>query len=245
MTSTAEKKALKRKKKPEARPAGSFWRTGTWIGFLIFVSAWMFVLGILVGRGTISTQFEFNDSQKALYSLAEKAAKTAEKPVPTQEMTDNISADPFDGLKKSGGDGSKKDDLYLYQTDQSKSDVQKPSQQPKKPKKKLKAKPKPSSRPIPPQSTPSSPEPVLLPKREKIASTYRTLQTAALQDLAGAKQMVARLQQEGYKAYVASAAVSGKGVQHRVRIGPYKNEADASAALDRLKKTGINAIMLK
>jgi len=245
MTSTAEKKAPKRKKKPEARPTGSSWRTGTWIGLLIFISAWMFVLGILVGRGTISTQFEFNDSQKALYSLAEKAAKTAEKPIPTQEMTDNITPDPFDGLKKSGGDGSKKDDLYLNQTDQSKTEPQKPSQQPKKPEKKSTSKPKPSSRPIPPQSTPLSPTPAPLPKREKIVPTYRTLQAAALQDLAGAKQMVARLRQKGYKAYVASAVVSGKGVQHRVRIGPYKNEADASAALDRLKKNGINAIMLK
>ena len=205
----------------------------------------MFVLGILVGRGTISTQFEFNDSQEALYSQAEKAAKKAEKPVPTQEMTDKITPDPFDGLKKSGRDGSKKDDLYLNQTDQSKTETQKPSQQTKKPEKKSTSKPKPSSRPIPPQSTPSSPAPAPQPKRETIAPTYRTLQAAAMQDLAGAKQMVARLRQKGYKAYVASAAVSGKSVQHRVRIGPYKNEADASAALDRLKKNGINAIMLK
>ena len=66
-----------------------------------------------------------------------------------------------------------------------------------------------------------------------------------MQDLAEAKQMVARLRQKGYKAYVASAAASGKDVRHRVRIGPYKNETDANAALKRLKKDGINGILLK
>ncbi len=66
-----------------------------------------------------------------------------------------------------------------------------------------------------------------------------------MQDLAEAKQMVTRLRQKGYKAYVASAAASGKDVRHRVRIGPYKNETDANAGLERLKKDGINGILLK
>ena len=248
--SVIKKKKPPGKKKPQTGPAGSSWRTGTWVGLLVFVSAWMFVLGILVGRGTISTRFEFNDSQKALYALAEKAAKKAEKPDPAQEMTGKMAPDPFDGLKKSGPGGSKKDDLFLQQPDRSKTDrsktvARKPSQQPKKPEKKTGSKPESSSRPVPPQSTPSTTAPAPPPKRKTIVNTSRTLQAASMQDLAEAKQMVTRLRQKGYKAYVASAAASGKDVRHRVRIGPYKNETDASAALERLKKDGINGIMLK
>jgi len=242
MTATAKKKKPPGKKKPPTRPAGSSWRTGTWIGLLVFVSAWMFVLGILVGRGTVSTRFEFNDSQKALYALAEKAAKKAEKPDPAQEMTGKMAPDPFDGLKTSDPGRSKKDDLFLKQPDRSKTDrsktvARKPSRQAKKPES--------SSRPVPTQSTPSSTVPAPPPKRKTIVNTSRTLQTASMQDLAEAKQMVARLRQKGYQAYVASAAASGKDVRHRVRIGPYKNETDANAALERLKKDGINGIMLK
>ena len=248
--SVNKKKKPPGKKKPQTRPSGSSWRTGTWIGLLVFVSAWMFVLGILVGRGTVSTQFEFKDSQKALYALAEKAAKKAEKPDPAQEMTGKMAPDPFDGLKTSGRGGSKKDDLFLKQIDRSKTDrtktvARKPSQQPKKPEKKTASKSESSSRPVPPQSTPSSTAPAPPPKRKTIVNTSRTLQAASMQDLAEAKQMVTRLRQKGYKAYVASAAASGKDVRHRVRIGPYKNETDANAALERLKKDGINGILLK
>jgi len=250
MTPTAKKKKPPGKKKPQTRPAGSSWRTGTWIGLLVFVSTWMFVLGILVGRGTVPTRFEFNDSQKALHALAEKAAKKSEKPDPAQEMTGKMAPDPFDGLKKSGRGGSKKDDLFLNQpdrskTDQSKTVARKPSQPPKEPEKKTTSKPESSSRPVQPQPTLPSTAPAPQPKRKTIVNTYRTLQAASMQDLAEAKRMVARLRQKGYKAYVASAAVSGKSVRHRVRIGPYKNETDANAALERLKKDGINGIMLK
>ncbi len=220
----------------------------------MFVSAWMFVLGILVGRGTVSTRFEFNDSQKALYALAEKTAKKAEKPDPAREMAEKSPPDPFDGLKTSGRSGSKKDDLFLKQPDQSKPDqskpgrsktvARKPARQPKKPGKKTTPKPESSSPPVQPQSKPASTAPAPQPERKTIVNTYRTLQAASMQDLAEAKRMVARLRQKGYKAYVASAAASGKTVRHRVRIGPYKNKTDANAALARLKKDGINGIIL-
>src|SRR5262249_24924921 len=49
-----------------------------------------------------------------------------------------------------------------------------------------------------------------------------------------AKASIAQLQAKGVEAYWVKAAVPGKGVRYRVRIGRFKSQAEAKAKADRL-----------
>lgn len=249
MTSTSEKKPSGGRKKNETKKAGSAWRTGTWIGLLVFISVWMFIFGILVGRGTVSTQIALDGSQKAIHALAAKAAQEAEKPGLDLELSDKSVLDPFDELKSSDAEGMQKDNLFLKKPDRPKPVAPKSSRKTKKPAKQTVPPKKAAARPAPrkpaPVASQKPPAPKPKPKPKAIVNSSRTLQAASMQNLAAAKQMVAQLRQKGYKAYVASATIPGQGMRHRVRIGPFKNDSDAQAALKKLKKNGINGIMLK
>ena len=254
MPSASTKKKAPSKK---TKPAGTPWRTGTWVGLLVFVSVWMFIFGILVGRGTVSTRFEFEDSQTSLYTMAEEAAREAEKQAPSQDLTEEMTADPFVGLHNPEHSELKKeirredkqvDNQAPKKQNQTKLPPEPPLKKTKKPQKTLvSSTPKkgPVAQPVAPKpsSTVRPPTPKKQPK--SLVSSHRTLQAASMQSLGDAKQMVARLRQKGYNAYVASAAISGKGLRHRVRIGPYKNEKEANAALARLKKEGVQGILIK
>ena len=45
--------------------------TAVWISIISFVSIWMFVLGIFVGRGTAPVKFDIEKLQKELVALKE------------------------------------------------------------------------------------------------------------------------------------------------------------------------------
>ncbi len=246
---TVSKKNPKPKiKKSGSKPSAPSWRTGTWVGLLLFVSVWMFIFGILVGRGTLSTEFKFDDSQKELYSMAEKAAKVAEKQDPTHDLTGEMASDPFAGLKNSNRGELKPDSRRTEKKPPPEIKTTKPSPPPKIPKKSLKSISPASPRPSPTAKAKPKPAPIPTPAAKKPEKTpekiYRTLQAASMQDLDEAKRMAARLRKKGFNAYIASASASGKAERHRVRIGPYSNQKDADIALSRLKKEGIQGIIL-
>ena len=46
-----------------------------WIVSIFFISAWMFALGILVGRGTAPVRFDIHQLQKELAELKKKTLK--------------------------------------------------------------------------------------------------------------------------------------------------------------------------
>ncbi|MBW1842391.1 MAG: hypothetical protein JRI75_11465, partial [Deltaproteobacteria bacterium] len=62
-----KKKPSPKKKKPALPPK----RKGPalWLGLIFFVSIWMFILGIFVGRGTIPVQFDIEKLHKELATL--------------------------------------------------------------------------------------------------------------------------------------------------------------------------------
>lgn len=234
-----------KKRKTASKPAPTPWRPGTWVGLLVFVSVWMFIFGILVGRGTVTTEFEFDDSQKELYTMAEESAKEAERQDPTQNLGEEMASDPFVGLKDADPGEIKQVPRLVEKKIVTATKTPVPSVPSKKTKN---SKASNSTSPPSPSSSSSvkaKPPPAPIKPRKASEKNRRTLQTASMQNLGEAKRMVAQLRQKGYNAYVASAAVSGRGLRHRVRIGPYKNEKDANAALTRLKQAGVQAIILK
>lgn len=240
MTATAKGKKTRRKKAAKTGSVSS-WRTSTWIGLTIIVSIWMFVFGILVGRGTVSSQFNFKNTKKELYAQAEKADRTVKKPSLVEESVEKTASGPFEGQKKTDRGASSDEAPFTQQTPPKLKKKEPLLKRPEKgnqakialtPKRKTKSTPA-ATRPAPKKF-----------KQKPIAHSYQTIQVAAMRSLTEAKRMVARLRHKGYPAYLASAAVSGKGMTHRVRIGPYKSEVKANNALSRLKKQGIDGLLL-
>ena len=59
-----------------------------------------------------------------------------------------------------------------------------------------------------------------------------------------AEQQRAKLALQGYGAKVSEREQGGRTI-HRVRLGPFENQADASAQQDRLKAAGIDAALVR
>src|SRR5262249_40530896 len=61
-----------------------------------------------------------------------------------------------------------------------------------------------------------------------------TIQVESAPSEAEAKSSVAKLQANGVEAYWVKAEVPGKGTRYRIRIGKYKNQAEAKVKADQL-----------
>jgi cell division protein FtsN len=63
------------------------------------------------------------------------------------------------------------------------------------------------------------------------------VQVASFQNTEDADRQAARLKSKGYKVVIIKADIPGKGTWYRVRLGPYRDSADAkSVALKYEKK---------
>jgi cell division septation protein DedD len=71
-----------------------------------------------------------------------------------------------------------------------------------------------------------------------------TIQVAALKDTVEADRIVARLKQQGYPAFRLTGEIVGKGVWHRVRIGPYPGREEADGVVVKLNKEGLSPIAI-
>ncbi|MEE8432729.1 MAG: SPOR domain-containing protein [Candidatus Desulfatibia sp.] len=208
-----------------------------WIGLFFFACGWMFVLGILVGRGTAPVQFDTKKLQEELASLKAAVIKRERlrfkiDPDAAGHRTD---MDFYEGLKKSErGAEHKKKQLQVASKQNKKSlpttaDLERKNRDTRE-----KVNAVDSSRKGPPSESGSGAE-----IGKKI-----TIQVAALRDPKVADRMVARLKDKWYPAYRTVAEIPGKGVWYRVRIGSFRRKAEAQSTLERLKKDKIDAILL-
>lgn len=193
-----------------------------WICLFFFGCGWMFVLGILVGRGTAPVQFDIEKLQKELASLKEAVIKK-------EELRFKIDPDT----------AGPKTDMGFYE------DL-KTSEQPQKPLPKaadsIKENKNVSNRAGAEESSRNVPVPALSPAAEP--EKKLTIQVASLRDPGVADRMVAGLKDKRYPAYRAAAEVPGNGIWYRIRIGSFKNKTEAQSTMERLKKDKINAILL-
>ncbi|MFT6044906.1 MAG: hypothetical protein ACI9WC_000605 [Arenicella sp.] len=66
------------------------------------------------------------------------------------------------------------------------------------------------------------------------------LQAASFRDRADAEKLRARLILKNYKAIAQARDVTGKGIYHRVRIGPYRDKRKAKTAKNQLQRLGVH-----
>lgn len=206
-----------------------------WLFIVFFVAAWMFALGIFVGRKTVPVAFDIDKLQKELTSLkqtdVEKQRRHAK--IGSDAANGKINFDYYDKLKDSKNINKRKPVAVKPKTKPL------PEKTLKRTKKKVvKAKT---------AKTAKRPEKakVLKPDKKDKGEKNLTIQAASLKDPNDADRMVAKLKKKGYAAYKVIGVIPDKGIWFRIRVGYYENSAEAADTLKRLKKDGINAFLVK
>jgi len=191
---------------------------------LIIASAWMFTLGVSIGRNTCPVRF---DNEPFMAQLSEWIESDIEKQKEYAKAVNNQEKKPevdfFHALKKS-----KVDFIPNSEKQQEQAQLSEVKE------KKLSTKRSTKKRTIGNFATLS----------ETNDSDCVTLQAAALKNPHAAVEMASRLKKMGFPAYTASIDIPKKGLWHRVRIGTFRTVQQAKQMKNRLQKNNINAIIV-
>lgn len=193
---------------------------------LFFVSAWMFILGILVGRGTAPVHFDTQALQKELAALRDSMVKKEREAVEQaiNGVDEKASLDFYEALKKDGPDTT------VQARQRSVPSTRQSAKPPHKPRAALMTKKK--SAAVKPAARAAS-------RKKRPAPAQKgelTIQVAALKDAQAAQRIVANLKKDGYPAYLSKRAIAGKGLWFRVRVGRYPDDKQAAADMARLTR---------
>jgi cell division septation protein DedD len=250
----AKKRLKKQPAKATPEGAGVSFRDGMvrW-GVIFLVSAWMFLLGILVGRGTAPLQFEFDSLQKELIALRDEDAAEARRRlrIDTESLNGQPPLEFHEALKES--------DESEGITGQPEVSAEKPetASKPIENKTPLVTKgPLPSKTggnaagnpPAPPPKKPAEKETAA---GKPVAATMSpggegkfTVQVASFKEADDADRMVAALKKKNYPAYRIAGIIPDKGIWHRVRVGGFDSSAAAKAMVKKLKTDRISAFVV-
>ena len=198
-----------------------------WLCIIFFVSAWMFVLGVLVGRGTAPVHFDIESLQKELAALKEAVQKKELQWYKnrSEAVPDNPDLEFHEALKKS---------RVEPQLNLDAGRTEKPAENLKKV--------------TPPEIKTEPAKSIEAPKTASVNSEAAggfTIQVAALREAKYADAKVADLIRKGYPAYRTTGTVPNQGTWYRVRIGSFKDRMEAFRMMDRLKKENISGIIVK
>lgn len=224
----------KEKTSPNKKKSSTQWtRKGLtlWICLTFFACAWMFVLGIFVGRGTVPVRFDIQKLEKELAALKEAVIKKEfdryKLDSPSEDNKTHMEF--YDALKNTGGEERLKADIPQ-----------------KKPTPLLKKTVSTAKKQAVSKNTVTAPKAKTAPVKKSAEDNKNlTIQVAALKDLKVADDLVAKLKKKGYPAYRSMGKIPGKGIFYRIRIGSFKNRADADNIFNRLKKENIKAIIVQ
>jgi cell division septation protein DedD len=231
-----------------------------WVFLIFFLCAWMFILGILVGRGTAPVKFDIAALEKKLEASKEAdGGEQTKAPAPKNPVVvkDKTKLEFYEALKENKVDP---DVPALQKPEAAKGKIEKPAPKavPKEPKNKTA--PKTASAKSASQKTgKQKPEPtassqIKKPAKEKgqapvVAPTNSTgpvytIQAASVKDPKDADRMVQKLKKSGYPAYRVIGKIPGKGIWFRVRIGEYKRKSEALNVMNKMKKEGLKPILV-
>ena len=211
------KETAKQKKQPQ-KPSGK--KYFILFGIIFFISAWMFVLGVLVGRGTAPVHFDIEKLQKDLAALKEAVLRKERQSlsVPPGSLAKGHELGFYEALKETR-ELPEKTDLLT----------------------KLPPRPKPVE---PVVVQPRLREKFVPTKPVPLKQKRLSIQIASLKDPKAADRIVERLGKKGYPAYRVIGKISGRGIWYRVRIGYYQNRSEAEGMLKRLREDKIKGIIV-
>jgi cell division septation protein DedD len=224
-----------------------------WTAVVFIVSAWMFVIGVMVGRGTAPISFDINHLKQTLESLkqaAEKVAKGQPRPEPS-EMKNKSDLGFYDSLPKNR---EEPEALNLAKSPPVPAKPEPPAQKttesatpPKTEKPATTAPPVPAAKaekPAPAAVSAPAPAPIpapaAAPPPAAVAAPGKplTVQIAAVKSQDEARRLLDRLRQSGYAAYIEPITTPDKGTWYRLRMGEFPSKEFARSTLDRLQKDG-------
>ena len=198
----------------------------TWIFLIIFVSAWMFGLGVLVGRDTVPVKFDIEKLHNELVALKEAVIRKEQKrfKIDSDGIRNKTDFDFYEALKETKKDNGNAEISGRQETKHlSKNTALKAG------KNLVSNKTKPGE---------------VRQKDKKETNKTLTIQVASLKNSKDADDIVAKLIKKGYLAYRISSNIPEKGVWHRVRVGYFKDKAEAGSTLSKLKKEKFKAILV-
>lgn len=194
-----------------------------WAVVVFVISAWMFGMGVMVGRGTAPVSFDIDQLKRTLESVqksAQQAPKSGSRPE-AAEMKSKTDLGFYDSLPKNREDAEMPN---LPKPPPAPAKPEPPAQKPAEPTVPPKAeKPAPAPPPAPASAAPDKP---------------LTVQIAAVKSEEEARRLLEKLRQRGYAAYVEPIAIPDKGTWYRVRMGEFPSKEFARSTVDRLQKDG-------
>ncbi len=201
---------------------------GIWICLCFLVSAWMFALGVFVGRGTAPVNFDIDHLQKELTALKEAVLK--------QEQAGEY---PVSALDTGGPDLEFHEELKAVDDKEVKKD-----RSPHPVKKRRTGKKKTAAKLSVPEKTVEKKKPV---SRRKNAESEKpfTIQVAAFKDSGMADLLVDELKKKGFPAYKAVGKSSSRSIWYRVRVGHFQSKTQAAVMMNRLKKDSKQPMLIK
>jgi len=203
---------------------------------LFLVAAWMFFLGVLVGRGTSPLHFDLKTLEKELATLKELVSKRERAKFkmnsPSSESSKELKF--YDALK-----APEKDEPAPP------AETKKPPPRQARETKKTNI----DTPPAPPSRQPTKPvaakKETQQPPASKDPIRRFTIQVAAVKDARTAAKLVDQLRLKGYPAYQEVAWLKNKGTWYRIRIGSFFDSADAKAILEKLRKEKHSPILVR
>jgi cell division septation protein DedD len=224
-----------------------------WIGLVLFACAWMFVLGIFVGREMVPVRFDIEKLQKELAALKETVIKKELDQYKIDSNSDDAKTNMkfYETLKKTDREDSLKNNL-VKQQNKSLPEKAVPLPKIKAPSQSIDSAQQEKKSGIKKPSLDNPPAVASSPASQAVrggpgydgAGKNFTIQVASLRDSKDADKLVNTLKKEGYPAYRSIGKIPGQGIWFRVRVGYFKNRAEAGLTLKRLKKGQPGAVIV-
>lgn len=218
-----------------------------WGGLIIFIAGWMFVLGIMVGRGMAPVNLEVGKLEQELAALKAKMLEQEKAKVEAQ-LSGKESNLPELGYPEALT-SSKKEEPFKSLPKQPPVKARKAAAPTKKPAATPKSTPKPKPKPVPAVKQAAPAKPKTAPQSDDAGRTVArkgqfSIQVAAVQNARSAEQLAANLRKKGYRAYQMRSEVAGKGVWYRVRVGAFKDRGEADRMLAKLKADNFGGMVV-
>ncbi|MDY6904137.1 MAG: SPOR domain-containing protein [Thermodesulfobacteriota bacterium] len=217
----AENKKTPAKEK-KGGPAFSLSEAAGWLGVLVFVCAWFFVLGILVGRGFVPAPPTEADSLNEF--LQHKRAESIENQA--QDTPSNDLKLGFHEALKTDAPADRHDIPSASSPVNETPAVKTPKTT------------KPDNIPTPAGSPDA-------PTAKNDGEKIFTIQVAAVRDESDAVALISKLKKKGFSAYSTTVELSGGNRWYRIRCGAYESRQAAAPTLDKLEDEGFGPMLVR
>jgi cell division protein FtsN len=206
-------------------------RAAGWVCVFLFVSVWIFLLGVIVGRGMSPVRFDLSHAKPDWQTTRTipKPPTTAQKR--SAQMPQRSDFDFHDELRKKKT-YERRPEETAGQTGKKPGQPEQKTRQPLL-KKKNQTKNAASVKP-PPPSPPVAP-----------SQGRYTIQVASMKDAGAADDMVKKLRKKGFPAFKTMGRLTDKSVWYRVRVGRFETQKQAQQKLNVLKKDFRGAMLVK